>query len=494
MKKLTFIFIILIMLTALLVSCGGDTIAEPNNAADPAAGNESPAENAGTPDDNLTVQVTDDLGEFDFGGYEFTMLTRANPRYHHELSIEELTGEVLNDAVYKRSRTLEERFNFTFAEQLHTADGGDSVARRSISAGDNAHDIITLHISVLFPLAQDGLLHPVINLPHLDLNKPYWNRQLNSDLSIIGKQFFAFGAHNLSTYDFTRMLLFNKQMLADFGLDNPYELVKAGKWTFERFEEMSKSVIADLNGDGNMDRNDRFGYLASYNQVLPNFWLSAGTRSIAKDNNGVPYSAMNGEEFISVFTRIFEMTWDNNSWFGPGIDDLTGVFENMFENNQGLFLDTTFYYIHRLRAMETDFGILPYPKLTESQEAYFSRIEGASAATVPITADSAGLERASVILEAMASESLKEVIPAYYDVVLSVRTARDEESSEMLDIIFASRIFDLGDGLWFGDIRNGALAPMFSVNNRDIVSRLERLENIIQRLSDNAVAAFETVD
>jgi hypothetical protein len=203
---------------------------------------------------------------------------------------------------------------------------------------------------------------------------------------------------------------------------------------------------------------------------------------------------MGGEQFISVFTKIYEMTWDNNSWFGPNIDDMSGTLESMFENGQGLFLDTTFFFIHRLRAMETDFGILPYPKFTETQADYYSRIEGASAATVPITADSTGLARASVILEAMACESLKEVIPAYYDVVLSVRAARDEESSEMLDIIFASRIFDLGDGLWFGDIRNGALAPMFKANNRDIVSRLERLENVIQKLSDNAVEAFEKLD
>jgi ABC-type glycerol-3-phosphate transport system substrate-binding protein len=338
------------------------------------------------------------------------------------------------------------------------------------------------------------MLHPVAALTHIDLDKPYWNGQLNSDLSIAGKQFFAFGAHNLSTYDFTRMMLFNKQMLADFGLDDLYELVRTGAWTFDKFEEMSRTVTADLNGDNIMDQNDRFGFLAAHNQVLPNFWISGGVRSIKKDNAGVPYSAMSDEQFISVFTKIFEITQDNNSWYGTGADDMDGTFESMFENGRGLFLDTTFYFIHRLRAMEIDFGILPYPKFTETQAGYYSRIEGASAATVPITADGTGLERASVILEAMASESLKEVIPAYYDVVLSVRAARDEESSEMLDIIFANRVFDLGDGLWFGDIRNGALAPMFSSNTRDIVSRLERLESVIQRLSDNAVAAFELLD
>jgi hypothetical protein len=99
-----------------------------------------------------------------------------------------------------------------------------------------------------------------------------------------------------------------------------------------------------------------------------------------------------------------------------------------------------------------------------------------------------------VILEAMASESLRSVIPAYYDIALSVRAARDEESSVMLDIIFANRVFDLGDGLWFNDIRNGVFGPMFRENNRNIVSRLEEMQNVIQRLSDDAIEAFGRLD
>ena len=38
----------------------------------------------------------------------------------------------------------------------------------------------------------------------------------------------------------------------------------------------------------------------------------------------------------------------------------------------------------------------------------------------------------------------KRVIPAYYDVQLKTKIARDDESSEMLDIIFAGRKYDLG--------------------------------------------------
>ncbi|MCL1857746.1 MAG: extracellular solute-binding protein [Oscillospiraceae bacterium] len=493
MKKIIFLLIIIIMLLPLLPACGGEKGSEPdNNVIEPDGGkNNGVAENTEMPEENISTGYTDDLGEFDFDGYEFSMLTRLNPRYTSPINIEEEIGEVLNDAIYRRSRNLEERFNFTFTEQLHTVDSGESKAKKSILAGDNEFDLITLHISVTFPMAQEGMLHPVSDLPYIDLNKPYWNQQLNSDLSIVGKQFFAFGAHDLSSYDFTRMMLFNKAMLHDYGMDNPYELVRSGKWTFDKFGEMSKTAVTDMDGNGIMDKNDRFGFLAADNQVLPNLWISGGARSIKKDNNGVPYSAMADEQFTTVFNKIYEITWDNNSWYGPGPGDMDGTFENMFESGQGLFLDTTFYFIHSLRGMETDFGILPYPKYTETQETYLSRIEGAASAVVPITADAKSLERTSVILEALACESQNRVIPAYYDIALSVRATRDEESSEMLDIIFANRVFDFGDGLWFGDIRNGIFHAMFKANNRDIVSKLERLESLIQKLSNNAVEAFE---
>ena len=494
MKKLIAMLIILTVSAPLLFSCGGEETdgGQGDIDADGFAVMENGNGAAAEPADDLY----DNLGEFDFGGAEFVMLTRANPRYHHVLNVEEMVGEPFNDAKYARSRNLEERFNFTFVEHLHTADGGGPRARNSILAGDDVYDIITLHILVTFPMAVEGMLHPASVLPHIDLDRPYWNRQLNEDLAIANRQFFAFGAHNLSTYDFTFMTLFNKQMIEDFGLDCPYELVRSGRWTFDRFEEMSREVTANLDGTGIMrGAYDRFGYVSSIWQIMSNFMVSADARSVGKDANGIPYSNMSNPHFLNVFNRIFEMTWDNNSWYGPHANYLDGSMERIFEEGRALFLDTSFYFVHRLRAMETDFGIIPYPKWNESQVNYYSRLSGASAATVPVTiTDPARLERTSVILEGMASESMRRVIPAYYDIALLVRAARDEESAEMLDIVFNNRTMDLGNGLWGDDISAALFMPMIRDNDRDLVSRLEARMPIIQNLFDSAVEALTQLD
>jgi hypothetical protein len=95
-----------------------------------------------------------------------------------------------------------------------------------------------------------------------------------------------------------------------------------------------------------------------------------------------------------------------------------------------------------LRAMETDFGIIPTPKYDEYQENYFTFVEmSSSMVSVPVTAD---LNFTGHIAEALAYESVSTVTPAFYDLTLQTKTARDDESEAMLDIIFNNKIFDLG--------------------------------------------------
>jgi len=480
MKKLISLALILIF----LFSCGGRQ-------------NDDKLNVAGTHD---TSEVTtaddynDDLGIFDFDGYEFKMYTRDNPLYHSPINIAEEVGEILNDAMYRRNRTLEERFNFTFVESMGSGDGNavTNRARNSIMAGDNEFDIITLHIKVNITFAQEGLIYPISALPHLNPDKPYWNQKLRSDLTVINKQYFTVGAYDLSGHDFIAVLLFNKQMIKDYSLENLYDLAKSSRWTFDKFGEMAKITTVDLNGDGKFDKDDQYGFLAMHKQVLPSFWIAAGVKTVEKDKDDIPYSAMGSEKFIQVFDKIFAITQDEGTWYGK--DQSQVNLDTMFKNSQGLFMDTTFYFVNTLRDMETDFGIIPFPKYTENQDSYYSRIEGLATAIVPISANEESLERTSVILEALACESHKTVIPAYYDVSLKVRNTRDVESEEMLDIIFNNSVFDFGDALWDPQIRDGIFAPMFRDNNRNLVSKLASMEEIIKGLSDVAVEAFEKLN
>ena len=53
-------------------------------------------------------------------------------------------------------------------------------------------------------------------------------------------------------------------------------------------------------------------------------------------------------------------------------------------------------------------------------------------------------EFVGIITEALAAESYKSVVPAYYDVVLKTKASRDEDSAEMIDLIRDTIIIDFG--------------------------------------------------
>ena len=77
-------------------------------------------------------------------------------------------------------------------------------------------------------------------------------------------------------------------------------------------------------------------------------------------------------------------------------------------------------------------------------------------------------------LEAMAYYSVDTLTTAYYDNALKSRYIRDEESGEMLDILFATRVYDLGFIFNFGgsgDIINN----MYKKKQTDIVSQWESI-------------------
>jgi len=251
---------------------------------------------------------------------------------------------------------------------------------------------------------------------------------------------------------------------------------------------MMKPVINDLNGDGIMDGNDRYGYLANPKEVLPNFWIAAGAFSVGKDGGDIPYLAMGNEKFINAFDKTFSMLWDTGAYYlGKGGPDIPLYAIEMFSNNQSLFMDTTFFVIEQMRSAETEFGIIPYPKYDETQQEYVSRIEYYMAMQVPVSNPDPA--RAGIMLEALNSYSAKTIIPAYYEIALKTKYARDDESSEMLDLIMRTLVVDIGDTTLCDKIRDAFMASMFEKNNRDLVSKIESTEKIIQKFIDKIPVA-----
>lgn len=488
MKKLIALLILGAMLTTSIVSCSeAPTDSNTDKTDVPAAETEVTGE-AEVAEETEEV-VKDDLPEKNYDGYSYNIYTRTNTT-HYQFLTEEYTGEVLNDAIYDRNLKVQDRFNVVFTETEYSDENAPTPL---VMSGDTTYSLMNVRCTAANTMAQKNYLYNISNLEYIDLDKPYWDRELTEAISIGPYYFSAIGATNLTAIDFMTTLLFNKQILSENNLGDIYTMVREGTWTFDRFGEMSGAVTRDVDGNGTYDANDTWGVLGCSKYLHCSFIQSAGAMYIHKDEANYPvYRITSDEHFINVFNRIFEICNDNNAWYLTSDTSNEGTtYHNMFRNGQGLFLSTMFYYIESMRDMDYEFGIVPYPKYDENQDQYYSRISFFDTAVIPTSVED--VERASIILEALTCESHNGVIPAYKDVALKTKYSRDMESSDMIDLVLNTRVLDLGDTYFNSNIREGLITNMFFNDERNIVSKAKSTEKVVSKLVEKMLKEYEKV-
>jgi hypothetical protein len=95
--------------------------------------------------------------------------------------------------------------------------------------------------------------------------------------------------------------------------------------------------------------------------------------------------------------------------------------------------------------MDTEFGIIPYPKYDKEQIEYMPHTAGIFLPIVCVPKTNADTENTGLFMEAFAYEGNKTIVPAFYENILKGKTARDDESVEMLDYIYNNIRYDTGN-------------------------------------------------
>ena len=506
MKKLILFLALALIVAFALYSCNAsDTGPDAKNAegADGANGadEEKQSENEGAP----SGTVPDGLGEYDFGGYEFRILGRSTDVHPQYIDSETINGELINDAIYVRNRAVEERFGIKIKsivvfETAPETDNANStpLVRKSVNAGEDICDIAMLHMMDAGTLASENLFIDWYTVPNVDLSKPWWDKGVAEGLTIGGRLYLNTGDFNLDNYDFTWGMAFNKMLWKDYGFADVYQTVKEGNWTLDYFMETIKGATKDLDGDGVYTEADQWGFIAIDRGGLTNFMFASGQRVFAQDGEGGFALALNTPQMQQVIEKTYEIYHENNSAyvFSSSVSYFPETQPlDMFAQNKGLIVSARIAAMPILRSMETDFGIIPQPKFDQAQSDYLSFSDGhASMMTIPVTA-AANIDKIGVIIEALSAENYNTVIKSYYDINLSTKLVRDEESSEMLDIIIANRIFDIGY------VYNGVTGNLGTLINELInakkttfASTLESREASVEKALDKLLENFAKYD
>ena len=485
MKK----YITLLLLAAmLLASCG--QAGETETTAAPVDGETTAAETEPETED----PYRDTVEAEDFGGRVFNLLLRDEGS---EISwsifdavAEEATGEGINDAIYNRNLTINEKYNVEITGEMNK--NSLNTLNNSVKAGDSTYDAAFLNTYDSGSAAQAGSLMDYGLLPDIDTAKPYWDQRCISDLSIGNKVYFLTG--DISTIDkkATWILMFNKSLIADFDLESPYDVVNEGRWTIDKFQEMSADVSSDLNGDGQWTKEDQYG-LATTPDTVHGLFYSCGGTYIQKDENDLPVFDMD----IELCTTILETTGiilsnKENTLLTTNITGSANVItdiRNCFIEGRALFYGEVMFHVAGLREMADDFGIIPMPKLNEAQEDYVTYTNPAGPMlVVPMT--TADPVCTGKVLESLASESHYTLTPAYYDIALKGKYARDTDSAAMLDIIFANRVYDLTQAYGWGTMPT-SFKDLAIKGSTDLASLVASRQKNFDSAIEKFVSAFE---
>ena len=466
-KKIFILLLVVSLVVVLFISCDNKE-ANTKEQSTP-IGDEVLVEE--TPEDTGDPGFKDELPDLNFKGQTFTFLVNPDPAFRHfyDVNVEEDIGELINDTIYRRNRAVEERIGIIIKDVQDN--NASKTIGNVIASGGTEYNGVWLRVDDFFTSSLKGIFANLHNVPHLNLEKKYWDLNAVNDMTISGKLYGITGDITTTTHSFTHLILFNKALAADYELPNMYNMVREGKWTFDAFNALAKDIYIDLNGNGKVDVQDFFSINitpAAYEAFLS----SSGEKWVEKNANGeIVFSTLN-EKKINVLNKIEEIFSKKDNVYCGYASPWP------FGNGRAIFYDGDVGIMcTEMRDVDVDFGILPLPKFSEQQDRYYVyAYPFFPFLSIPTTIIGEDLVMAGAALEAIASESYRTLTPAFYETALESKFTRDEESYEMLDIILRSRVYDLLYwGQWdsFRNWNNGIVSAL-QKGNGGYVSTYEK--------------------
>lgn len=483
MKKITAALLVVAMLAS-MAACNKTEQVETTTGTDTTATDTTTV--AETAETRAMHAVPDTL---DFGGESFLVNSFSWNAFEYYFFADEANGDAMNDAIYNRKVKVEEYLNVSIGQELEARPDYNKVndkIKSTVQAGDDVYSLALIHvISGVSELSSTGMLYNFDALPYIDTTADWWNRA-QMDMLRLGKNSY----YGVSDYVIPcpSLVFFNKELVADHALDDPYTLVYEGKWTLDKFVDMATSITTDLNGDGKYTTDDIGGVCASDISVYTSILPACDQFLTSRDANNRIKLDMNNEKTIDILEKVYKLVENPGTLY---VD--SGSFT--IDTGRLLFYLSTISYAETLRDCDIDVGMVPYPKYDEAQENYISHDWGG---LMCIPSSIQNPEKVGAVLELLSWESANEVIPAYYDVILSGKLARDEDSKNMLDILFDTIAYEIGGNYFgfssgFGDLfytvgkqvitnKSTDFASWYAKNEKSAISTIDKFYEALEKV------------
>ena len=439
MKKLLALLLVFATMISVLVACAQGDFEQSNDTVNTETGEPE--------------QLDSIPADLKFNGEDVTIISRAYIGWTwDEVAVPELNSEPVNDAIFNRNVKVGDRLNVNIVS--HAIDDVDQAkpiaeVQRAVLAGSDEYDLLAGAAYLVLQYTLEGLFCDMTQLEYLDLSQSYWMQDYNEVISYNDKQYSATGMIALSTYRFAFVTMFNKNQFDDKSVPYLYEAVNNNEWTLDYQSALADDFYQDLNGDGKKDEDDFYGLITSPYISTDPYWASCDLTIVEKNADGEYEYVLDTARLSNATDKILQLFYESGTYVYPhtGYDAEQDDIRIAFADNKGAMCTTRLVAAEQpdIRNMEELYGIVPMPKYDSAQSGYGTLMHDQfTVFALPATVKADRFDMLGAVLEVMASESMRTVKPAYYEIALKRKYMSDPVAWEMLDLIFDTVKIDAG--------------------------------------------------
>ena len=258
----------------------------------------------------VTAAVTAEPGIYDvlqaqdYGGYEFRILNNSSNFAYTNIGELGQTGEKLDDTVYERNNAAAEALNIRFSIDTKDWNETGSLIRNACAAGEDVYDIFSCGTDRLMKLALEGYVVDASEIETLSFDNPWWNRNAIDSVAIGDSVYAFFGDLHLGFFESFMTVIFNKTMLLELDLDDPYQMVRENRWTMDAMTEMMMEAKSDVDGDGKWTVNDRYPFTMYEGNASIAFLVTGTSDLIHRDSENLPVWTGLDEQIIDIYNKV----------------------------------------------------------------------------------------------------------------------------------------------------------------------------------------------
>ena len=494
MKKVISLLICILMIAS-AVACTGnpagptaDTTLKTSGVSGSGAG--------GSGTDGSTAPAKNPIEDVDLNRATIRFMARDDSKHASELFVEEDNGSKIDSATWARELKIENMLNVNIeCDKTHgdnSAHGPVDIIIPLITSGDTTYDVFTSSFYMVAPRACEGYFLNYLDpeITNLDLDADYWS-QYYIEKSQIGKGIYTItGSAATGSIRMMFSVLFNKNLVESYNVQDPYQMVMDGTWTLDKEVEIGKMFYEDLDKDGKASKDDFYGLNLFNGNQIDGFTSSCDIMFFGRDENNLPVIDVDAGKYQTVLEKLHEICFNSEGTWSED-HNLRG-----FANSQIIFCHSQTWQCEYefMREMQDPYGIIPFPKYDESQENYYSYCEDQlTVFALPNTC--LNPNGSAAVLEAMAYVGQTDVFPVYYEEVLKHRYFEDEIDGQIIDMMHKNLMLDTA---WiycdYTDCVSQTLRNMMAQGSTNFASSFAKKRGNVEIRLNNMVNKFLALD